>query len=83
VTSRRRRAGHPPIDPDDAKRAVLGFANVVAGLLDFFGDLSAGVETSHAAKKAVRRGRARARALEEAEAAVRDLDSLDPPQGQR
>lgn len=60
--------------PDEAKAAVLGVANVVAGVLDFLHDVSNGAQAGKAAKKAVRRGRARAKALRDAEKAVRGLD---------
>lgn len=71
------RKGPRPIDPADAKAAVLGFANVAAGLLDVLGDLAAGETVERTVKKAVRRGRARARALRDAEEAVRGLDPDD------
>jgi hypothetical protein len=60
--------------PEEAKAAVLGFANVVAGVLDFLHEVSSGGDTGEAARRAVRRGRARARALRDAEKAVGRLD---------
>ena len=70
----RRRRGPRPIDPEDAKVAVLTFANVMAGVLDVVGGLANGDRTEVVLKRALRKGRARAKALEDAERAVRGLD---------
>jgi hypothetical protein len=63
--------------PKEAKAAVLGFANVVAGVLDVLGELSDGAPAGKAVKKAVRRTRARGKALHDAERAVARLDAKD------
>lgn len=70
----RRRRKPRPLDPTEAKHAVLTFANVAAGVLDLLGDLAAGERTDVAVKRTLRKGRARAKALEDAEKAVRGLD---------
>ena len=63
--------------PREAKAAVLGFANVVAGVLDFLDEVSEGEETVPAAKKAVSRAKARGRALGRAERRTRKARALD------
>ena len=68
------RTASTTLDVESAKLSELTFANVAAGLLDVLGDLAAGERTEVAVKKAIRRGRARRKALEDAEKAVRGLD---------
>ena len=51
----------------DTKVMILGAANVIAGVFGFFDSIEKGALAGDAAKKEIRRGKARARAMKKAE----------------
>jgi len=51
----------------DTKAMILGAANVIAGVFGFFDSIEKGALAGDAAKKEIRRGKARARAMKKAE----------------
>jgi hypothetical protein len=59
-------------DPDEAKEVVLVGANLIAGVLDVLGEVQRGTSAPRAAKKAIRRVKARDKAIREAEKALRE-----------